>query len=179
MKKPDLKILLLFLMVFSYVIIKIVFNINSILNTFIWLLIFIIANILSISNYDRFKNDNSKISTIFITSISILMIYFLSGLLFGYSKNVLFSNINNIITNSWCYIIIIFFEEYMRQLFISYSKDNKIILFLISLIFIANDINFYSSSFYNTFVNIFLIYIPICLKHFLLTYITYNYGYKN
>lgn len=179
MKRPDLKMILLFLMTVIYIIIKLVFNISNILNTFIWLLIFSFGVIFSLGNYNRFKNDKNKISTVFICTVSILIIYFLSGLLFGYTNNSLFSNIYGIFINIWCYIVIIFFEEYIRCLFISYSANSKKYLFFITLLFIFNEINFTNISFYDNFVNIFFRYIPVCLKQFLLTYITYYFGYKN
>lgn len=179
MKKPDLKMILLFLMTVIYIIIKLVFNISNILNTFIWLLIYFFGIIFSLSNYNRFENDKNKITTIFIPTIIILIIYFVSGLLFGYADNALFISGFGIFSNIFNFILIIFFQEYIRALFISYINNKKKYLAIITILFILNEINFVNNSFYYNFVNIFLRYIPIILRQVLLTYITYNYGYKN
>ena len=179
MKKPDLKIKLLIILAFIYAIIKMVFSINNMLNTFIWLLIFMFGYIFHISNYNRFENDKNKYLTIGITLVIILIIYFLLGLLFGYTHNALYSKSTGFFINVFNYIIIIFFQEYLRALFIKYSGNKKSILVLITLIFIVNELNITTINFYNIFTGLFSTYIPIILKNILLTYITIKIGYKN
>ena len=178
MKKPDLRVILLFLITLIYVIIYQVFNISNILNTFIWLLLYFVGFLFSINRYDSFVNRKDKYSTIFLSSIIPLIIYFLSGLLFGYARNALNGDINNFFINLWGSIVVIFFQEYLRNLFISYSNNKKVNIILITIVFILSEVIISTGRFYDNFVSIFTTYLPICITNILLTYITYNYGYK-
>lgn len=178
MKKPDLRIILLFLVTLVYVIIYQVFNISNILNTFIWLLLYLLGLLFSINRYDSFINRKDKYSTIFLSSIIPLIIYFLSGLLFGYTRNALSNDITNLFLNLWGSIIVIFFQEYLRSLFISYSNNKKVNIIFITIVFILSEIIVSTGRFYDNFINVFTVYLPICITNLMFTFITYNYGYK-
>lgn len=190
MRKLNKQIVMLYILMSAYLItrilsIKISFlSINNYLNAFIWLVFFLIGFIITRYNYRRFIDKNDKIQTVFIVVVMYLIIYFLSGLIFGYQYNAYSTNLKGIITNTLLFIPIIVFQEYIRQVLIEYSGNNKKLLVLITIMFILANVS------YNSFLTDFRTpeagfkflcsdVIPNIARNVLFTYLTYISGYKS
>ena len=139
-------------------------NIDTLINPIIFLILFIIT--LFLNSKERIKYKKEKEQTVLIIVLIYLMIYFLSGLYFGYNKNNYDNSFIGIITNLWSYIFIIIYEEYIRNFLV---KKNKILTFLILTLF---EINIYTLLNINNNIDLFkqisLIVIPIIFTNIFL-----------
>lgn len=158
--------------------------INNYLNAFIWLGLFLIGYSVSKYNYRRYLDKTDKFQTTFIVVVIYLIIYFLSGLIFGYQYNAYSLDLKGIVTNTLIFIPIIMFQEYIRQVLIEYSGKNNKLLVLITILFILININYSSllSDFRSpeaSFKFICSDIIPNIARNVLFTYLTYISGYHS
>lgn len=144
---------------------------------------FVLLFIKLLSRKELFRNrdnkENVKKTLIFV--ISSLLVYFLLGLVFGYSYNVYGNSAELIIKNTLFIILPLVLQEYIRYYLLYHSSNKKIIIVLITILFILVNLNF------NTLINLndnkkIFIYIfndlfLIVIKNILLTYISLIYGY--
>lgn len=189
MRAINKKIVTLYILISIYIVTRILsikfsfLSINNYLNAFIWLGIFIIGYVVTKYNYRRFIDKTDKLQTIFIVVLMYLMLYFLSGIIFGYQYNAYSLNLKGIITNTLLFIPIILFQEYTRQVLIEHSGNNKKLLILITIMYILIGIS------YNSFLSDFRTpeagfkficsnIIPNIAKNVLFTYLAYVSGYK-
>lgn len=115
------------------------------------LLIFSIICFLFLKKNDikYFKYKKDIIYRVIISSLIYLMIYYLLGLIFGYSKNPYAITYSGIIINLFSIILVIILKEYLRNIFI--GKVSFIFLFICFIVF---DINFNVIGQLNSFENI-------------------------
>ena len=191
MKKIDLKIILLYLFATIYVLFasilfidKIVKYYNLIINPLIWLFMFVLSLYIAKDFNTRIKYKADKTQTILIITIIYLILYFISGLFFGYSKSPYSQSVLGIVKNIWSFLIIIIFEEYVRYILINNCSKSKIFYFLVTLLFILIEINFYN--FDDNFISgetgfkyISSTIIPIIARNILFTYLSLVAGYSS
>ena len=163
-------IYLIFINIFGYNNFK---NIDTLINPIVWLILFIITCYLNKKTRIKYKKEKEQI--ILIIVLIYLMLYFLSGLIVGYTKNTYVNNFIGIIINLWSYIFIIIYQEYIRNFLI---KKNSILTFLIFTLFEINistliDIN----NNIDLFKQISLIVIPSISTNLLLNYLTKTSGF--
>ena len=91
MKRINLKIISIYILIFLYLTIYPALNIifsakiyYNVINPLFWLFIAGLAFLFSSNEHSRYKNKVDKIQTIVIAVILYLIVYFLSGLIFGY-----------------------------------------------------------------------------------------------
>lgn len=154
MKKNNSSIFLIYIMLILYLTIKNLFglDLNNIyiyyIDTFIWFVIFLISVFLTKSR-ERVKYKYDKIQTVIILSIVYILVYFLTGLIFGFEYNSFSRKLFSILINIWAFVVPILFQEKIRNILVnSISKKTKIDL-LIILIFVLLNINF--STFFISF----------------------------
>lgn len=190
MNKINIKIILLFLLIFIYEIFvsiifvdKIVSLYNVLINPIMWLLIFIIAFYINSNDDSRIKYKTDKIQTILIIIISYIILYLLSGLLLGYTNSPFSHSIIAIIKNIWSFLIIIIFQEYVRYVLLNNCSKNNLFYFLVAILFILVEIKFYN--FQNNFISgessfkyICSEIIPIIGRNILFTYLSIVGSYK-
>ena len=140
----------------------------TILSSFLILISFVIYRFLG------YKKDKTNIlkKSIYKTIIIELILYFILiytiGIFNQFNINKYLYDPINIINNILLPTIIIIFSELLRYIIVNANKDKKIVIILITIILSILEIT------YNTHLSI----LSIITKNILMTYITYNVGYK-
>lgn len=129
----------------------------------------------------RIRYKYEKIQNIIIILFIYSIIYFLSGLIFGYEYSIYGRDIFTVIKNLYAYLSFVILTEYMRNKLVFNTENNIINNVLISLIFAFISINFTQfinnlSSFSIGFKYMATIIIPSVITSFVLTYITRHVG---
>lgn len=112
----------------------------SILNLIIWLVIAVFSKNLE-NQHNNFKAKRETIKTVFIIIFLYLLLYYLSGLFMGFSKNIYINSLKNIIVNFLMYIAIIPFQEYTRSRIINNTRS-LFVYFLITVLLMISSIDY-------------------------------------
>lgn len=149
------------------------------------LFLFLIATIITLGiekdNF-RYKKD------VFLNIVIILLIYYFLtyffGLFTGFLKSSYSLKLVNIFKNAFPILLVIVLSEFLRYIWVSKSKENKIGLIVGYLGFLLIDVclmlNTYDiTSALGLTKMICLVVFPSITKNILLTYVTYKVGYKN
>ena len=138
--------------------------------------------IVSPYNTDKFKKDT--IQYVLITMLSYAIIYLISGLFTGYSKNPYSNNIIGVVVNFYVCATIFVVIEYIRYKLIHniYKDDEKIIFVMLVILFSIWDFKFFNvisgkMNIYISFKLLFYKLIPILIKNVLFTYTTLKIDY--
>lgn len=189
MRNFNKKIILIYIILILYILFTKLFgykNFNAvttnIINPLFYIITFIISIILSdADSKQRIKRKKNKYQTVFIVTISYLILYTLSGLFLGYVKSIYSHTILSILKNIWIYITPIVFIELTRNILIRNSGDKKVPFIVISIIFTIIEINLFNiiniTDKKEIFKSIFEIIIPAITKNLCLTYISKTSGY--
>lgn len=126
----------------------------NILNVILWMVIFVLARKVS-NQHNRFKGKKDKLKTTFIIVTIYLILYYLSGLFFGYQKSPFEHSFFGLLYNFVFYIMVIMLQEYTRSRLINNTRS-KVGYTLITILLILTSYN-YSTVFgnFNTGENIF------------------------
>ena len=123
------------------------------------------------------RNYHKEFSqTVFIISIIYFIIYYILGLIIGYSYNVYSTSFIGILRNIIVIVVPLLFREEVRSRFLFLNKK-KFGIFFITLLFIVLEL--FSSTFFTysnneeLFINFFSVFLPIVLENILLTYLAY------
>ena len=184
MRAINKKIIFVYALVIAYVIARIVsvttdkFIISNEANVGIWGAIFLIGLIATRGDYNRYLDQYDKVQTTFIVVVAYLMIYFILGLFVGYQYNVYSLTPRGILHNTIMFMPIIIFQEYIRQVLVSYSSGKNKWMAFITILFILISVNFnsISSDFRNAETGFKFIcsdLIPIIARNFVFTYLVY------
>ena len=157
-------------------------NLITKLNPIFWLIIFLIA-FKFCDRKNRVKAKVEKIQTVFIIMLVYFIIYFLSGLFFGYSNSPYSHDLLSIILNFWSYLTIVFFQEYIRSVLVSNSRKKISLFILITILFIIFELNFNSlisnfDSGEGIFKYSFSVILVIIVRNILLTYLSNIGGFR-
>lgn len=143
------RIILLYLMLFVYITInnlmmqsKFVYYNSVIISPFLLFVITIIAYFLLPTAQKRIKYKYEKNQNVIIIIFLYLIIYFISGLIFGYSYSIYSKDLLTLIKNIYSVSIIIVLSEYIRNKLVVNSSDNYINNVLISIALILITFNF-------------------------------------
>ena len=119
---------------------------TRIVNLMVWIVIFILSAPIQ-NEHSRFKGKSDKIKTCLIIIIIYYMIYFASGIIFGYQKSPYSRNILLLIKNIVFIVGAFCMQEYVRSKFVNNTKNMKIyVLITIVFAFINLDYtNFFSN----------------------------------
>lgn len=112
----------------------------NLINPLSWFIILILSTFL-LDNNERVKKKKDKIELVFIIVIFYLILYFISGLFFGYSRTIYSHDILSIIKNIWIYIPILILKELTRNKLVKSTSDKNINFIIIMFIFILADIS--------------------------------------
>lgn len=147
-----------------------------------WLCYAIACYFLLSKSTGRYKYKTGKAKTIIIWVLFYLIIWFGLGLIFGYTISSYSHSFFKVIRNIWCFVLILFFKEFVRMKLIENDHSTMNIIMVIILFFI-NDISI-NSLINNTqirelaFQYLSGITFPILVDNILLTYLTSTGGYK-
>lgn len=142
----DYKKVILYILMFLYIIFsRFIFNDNyEINNLIVWLVFFIIAVLISKGSNKRYKSKKNLIKTILIIVLIYFILYFISGLFLTYQKSPYTRSLYGLIKNIFIYSLLIFFQEYIRNIYIKSSTKSKLEFVLITILFVSFNINFNS-----------------------------------
>lgn len=146
-KESNYKIIIFFLIVLALILEMVIIpsffsDYYSILNLLIWMIIAVFSKNLT-NQHNNFKSKEETFKTVFIIISIYLILYYLSGLIFGFAKNVLTNSLKNIIINFIMYIAIIPFQEYTRSRVINNTRS-KLVFVFITVAIILSSINYIS-----------------------------------
>lgn len=189
MKRINSQIISIYVLIFLYLTMYPALNVlfsgkiyYNIVNPLFWFSIAVLAFIFSSNEKPRYKNKVDKIQTIIIAVIVYLIVYFLSGLVFGYQYSPYSHSFFKILGNLWSYLPVIVCQEYIRSVLVNYSSRKKYILAIITVLFVAVELNYTEidknfSSMATTFEYMSSVLIPSVVKNSLFTYIASIAGY--
>ena len=157
---------------------------TDILNPLAWLFIFIITLYLHWNSNKRIKGKKDKAQTVFIIILFYLIMYFISGLFFGYSRSPLSHEPVYLLKNIWTFLIIVILQEYVRFSLLNSNKRSKLFIISITLVFILININFinFQNNFISgesTFKYISSTIVPVISQNILFTYLSIKCGYES
>lgn len=184
MKKYDAKIFIPYIAILTYVITifllseKVTSNYTYIINPVFWISLTIITFTLFSKERARFKGNKDKIQLILICSLIFVIAYFMSGLLFGFTKNIYSMKLPNILKNIWGLVMIVILKEFIRSKLILNSGKKTIHILIITTLFILVDLPLSNIQYYlvssETFFKFFFSNIfPIISINILCTYLAY------
>ena len=189
MKVFDKKVIIVYALLSLYILLN-SFFISDItkyyslyINPIFWMILTIVTLILFGKYEIRYKNIRDKIQIILIIMLTYILLYFLSGLLFDFTKNIYSTKIVSILKNIWAFVSIIIFKEYIREKLIQNSGKRIIYPILITALFIISDIEIFSINYYMEsselfFKHFFSIIFPIITLNVVATYLVCVGGYK-
>jgi len=184
MRAINKKIIFVYGLVIAYIVARVLavtsgeFYISNELNLGIWSAIFLIGLVMTRGNYNRYLEQYDKVQTTFIVVMAYLMVYFILGLFVGYQYNAYSMTPKGILHNTIMFMPIIIFQEYIRQVFVSYSGGKTSWMAFITILFILIGINFNSltSDFRSAEAGFKFIcsdMLPLVARNFVFTYLTY------
>ena len=145
--KVIITILILFAIFIEIIIIpKFFYDYSSILNLVIWIIIAVFSQKLQ-NQHNNFKSKKETFKTVFIIISVYLILYYLSGLVLGFAKNIYTNSFKNIIVNFIMFIAIIPFQEYTRSRIVNNSRNNFIYV-LITVALILSSIDYSNLIYY-------------------------------
>ena len=124
----------------------------NVLNPLFWLFTAILSYLLARNESNKKMRSKVDITqNVIIIMIIYCMLYFSLGLIFGYEISPYSHELLPMLQNLWAFVIIIGFQEYVRTNMTKLSPSDTKYLVLITLIFIASEIDFwnFSSNFTN------------------------------
>lgn len=184
MRAMNKKIAFMYLLVIAYVVVRIIsvnndaFRIGNELNVGIWGALFLLGILFTKGDYNRYLDQYDKVQTTFIVVVAYLMFNFALGLFVGYQYNAYSMTPRGILHNTIMFMPIIIFQEYIRQVLVSYSNGKSKWMLIITILFILVSVNF--NSLQNDFRTAesgfkFLCsdLIPLVARNFVFTYLAY------
>ena len=119
----------------------------NVLNLVIWLVIFVIARKVS-NQHNRFKGKSEKLKSIFIITTFYIILYYLSGIFFGYKKSAYAHDLYGLAYNFTFYILVVMLQEYTRSRLVNNTRS-KVVYSFITVLMILLSYNY--SIVYNNF----------------------------
>ena len=147
-----------------------------IINPIFWITISIYLYRYSNNNYGRFKELRENCKTLFIITLFYIIIYFFGGLIFTYAKNPYSHELLTIIKNIYQIVLVLICMEYARSALINGNKNNSVMIFITTLLFILFEMNLpnVSSNFSNkeaTFKYLSNTLLPLISSNILFSYL--------
>ncbi len=169
--------ILFYNIIFSIIFIdKIINYYNTFVNPLFWIITILLSFVILGKPQSRIKGKTDKLQLIFIIVLTYIILYFISGLFFGYAKSPYSHSVFGILKNFWAFLLVAVLREIIRYLLVNNVGKNKTSLIIIIFIFVFSELNFYSFS--SNFINNETIFkyisttlIPAIFKNFLLVYL--------
>ena len=177
-------LLIFYLIINTFLLIPAGLSYYNLINPFIWIAIFSVSYYLSYDSNLRIKGAKDKTQSLLIAMIVYIIVYFLSGLLFGFERTPYSKNIINIIKNLWAFGSIVIFQELIREALIKNEKKSVINFVSMTILFALLDISLsnIASQFVDVqtgFIFISTTVIPALVSSAIMTYLIYISGAKS
>lgn len=176
-------ILATYLLITSFFISNLTKYYSIYINPIFWLILAFITFMVFGVNEIRYKSLKDKIQIVLIIMLCYIILYFLSGLLFDFAKNIYSTKIDSMLKNIWAYALILIFKEFVREKMLYYSGKKMVYAFLVTGLFIVSDIELFSIDYYFTSSELFFKYFfstifPIISLNIVATYLVCVGGFK-
>lgn len=177
-------LLILYLIIDTFLLIPAGLSYYNFINPLIWGAIFGISYYISQDSNLRIKGERDKTQSLIIAMIIYIIIYFLSGLVFGFERTPYSKSLISIIKNIWFFGSIVVFQEIIREDLVKNNKKSVLNYVCITIIFALLDINISNITSQFTDVQTGFIYIsttiiPALVSSAIMTYLVRISGYKS
>ena len=177
-------LLIFYLIINTFLLIPAGLDYYNYINPFIWIGMFGLSYYLSQDSNLRIKGKKDKTQSLIIAMILYIIIYFLSGLVFGFERTPYSKSLISIIKNIWFFGSVVVFQEFIREDLIKNDKKSVLNFVFMTIVFALLDINISNIS--NQFADVqsgFIfastILIPATVSSAILTYLVYISGCKS
>ena len=177
-------LLIFYLIINTFLLIPAGLSYYNIMNPFIWLAIFGVSYYLSKDSNLRIKGQRDKTQSLLIAMIVYIIVYFLSGLLFGFERTPYSKGIISITKNIFVFGSVVVFQELIREDLIKNERKSVINFVCMTVLFALLDIGLsnVTSQFADVqtgFIYISTIIIPAIVSSAIMTYLIYISGAKS
>lgn len=186
MRKNNIVSISIYIIIFFLIVASIIFgfkniNLNRIVQIII-VLVSIFTFILKRKEHLAKENNFNNAKDILYDVLIIMLIYFLSGIIFGYTKNIYNYTFINILKEIIRLFLLSISIEYLRFYLSRHTNNKNVFIALIVLLFSLLEINYVSiiksiSNNREVFILIFTTLIPIVVKNYVLTSIVNAHGF--
>ena len=156
---------------------------NELINPLMWIVMCVVAIFLGKDSGLRVRSGVNKTQSLLIVLIIYIILYFLSGLIFGFERTPYSKDILSVLLNLWSFGSIIILQEYVRLQLVKNENKKMYNLVLTTLVFFVLDLNY--SNFLDNFTDFKTIFIyassvllPAIAESAVLTYLIYTSGVK-
>lgn len=177
-------LLIFYLIINTFLLIPAGLDYYNYINPFIWIGMFGLSYYLSQDSNLRIKGKKDKTQSLIIAMILYIIIYFLSGLVFGFERTPYSKSLISIIKNIWFFGSVVVFQEFIREDLIKNDKKSVLNFVFMTIVFALLDINIsnISNQFADVqsgFIFVSTILIPATVSSAILTYLVYISGCKS
>lgn len=156
---------------------------NELINPLMWIVMCVVAIFLGKDSGLRVRSGVNKTQSLLIVLIIYIILYFLSGLIFGFERTPYSKDILSVLLNLWSFGSIIILQEYIRLQLVKNENKKMYNLVLTTLVFFVLNLNY--SNFLDNFTDFKTIFIyassvllPAIAESAVLTYLIYTSGVK-
>ena len=177
-------LLIFYLIINTFLLIPAGLKYYNFINPIIWIALFGASYYLSRDTNLRIKGEKDKTQSVIIAMIIYIIIYYLSGLVFGFERTPYSKSLISIIKNIWTFGSVVIFQEIIREDLVKTDKKNVLNYVFMTIIFAILDINIANlkSQFVDVqtgFIYISTTIIPTIVSSAILTYLVYIAGCKS
>ena len=177
-------LLIFYLIINTFLLVPAGLSYYNYINPLIWIALFGISYYLSRDSNLRIKGEKDKTQSLIIAMIIYIIIYFLSGLVFGFERTPYSKNIVSILKNVWVFGSVVVFQEIIREDLVKNHKKSVVNYVCITIVFALLDLNIsnISSQFTDVqtgFIFISTTVIPSIVSSAIMTYLVYISGCKS
>ena len=187
MKKINKLSIFIYIALFSYVILAVlngfrIVKLDSNIKIIFLVIQCLIIKIFSRKEYLRNNDKKENVKEVVFNLGIALLVYFLTGIIFGYAHNVYGYELKSIVNNFFNLSLIYLFIEYIRFYLCLHTSGKKVLYIIITLMFILIDINYFSlinstSSNKEFFIYLFSTLMPIIVKNIIVMLIFIKLGF--
>ncbi|MEG1457306.1 MAG: signal peptidase I [Bacilli bacterium] len=126
----------------NFIVIPYVPNLSTyIIKPLLWVLIAGFTYIFTKDKYVKIKDKNKVLQVCIIIILSYTIIYYLSGLYFGFIKTAYSRSLFSIFKNIYAFILIIILQEFVRYKILRYGNKNILLFIFVSIMFTTFEFN--------------------------------------
>lgn len=156
---------------------------NELINPLMWIVICAVAIFLGKDSGLRVRSGVNKTQSLLIVLIIYIILYFLSGLIFGFERTPYSKDILSVLLNLWSFGSIIILQEYVRLQLVKNENKKMYSLILTTLVFFVLNLNYSNfldnfTDFKTIFIYVSSVLLPAIAESAVLTYLVYTSGVK-
>lgn len=156
---------------------------NELINPLMWIVMCVVAIFLGKDSGLRVRSGVNKTQSLLIVLIIYIILYFLSGLIFGFERTPYSKDILSVLLNLWSFGSIIILQEYVRLQLVKNGNKKMYSLILTTLVFFVLNLNYSNfldnfTDFKTIFIYVSSVLLPAIAESAILTYLVYTSGVK-